>query len=72
MVTSGGLTFADKPAERRYEARLGSKIVGFVDYRQSPGRIKLIHTEVDPAAEGRGVLAYLRRDPEYSELVESR
>lgn len=98
MAPSDELTFADNAAERRYEARLGSKIVGFIDYRQSPGRIKLMHTEVDPAAEGRGVaselvawalddirgrglsvvpicpfvLAYLRRHPEYSELVASR
>lgn len=95
MVTSGELTVADNPAERRYEARVGSEVVGFIDYREAPGRIKLMHTEVDPAIGGRGiatqlvgwtlddirrrgllvvpfcpfVVAYLRRHPEYSDLV---
>ena len=98
MATSGELTVSVNAAERRYEARLGSEVVGFIDYRESPGRVKLLHTEVDPSMEGRGVaselvawalddirrrglsvvpicpfvLAYLRRHPEYSELVASR
>jgi predicted GNAT family acetyltransferase len=95
MVTSGELTVADNPEERRYEARLGSEVVGFITYHQRPGRITLIHAEVDPIAEGKGigsrlvagalddirarglalvplcpfVSAYLRRHPEYADLV---
>ena len=95
MVTSSELTVADNPGQRRYEARVGSDVVGFIDYREAPGRMKLMHTEVDPAVEGKGVasqlvawalddirrrgllvvpfcpfvVAYLRRHPEYSDLV---
>ena len=95
MVTSGELTVTDNPAARRYEARVGSEVVGFIDYREAPGRMKLMHTEVEQALGGKGVasqlvawalddirrrglsvvpfcpfvVAYLRRHPEYSDLV---
>lgn len=55
MAMSRELSFADNADERRYEARVGSEVVGFMTYRQSDGRIKLIHTEVDPSVEGEGV-----------------
>ena len=95
VATSVELTVADNPDERRYEARLGSEVVGFITYHLRPGRITLIHTEVDPTAEGKGigsrlvagaledirhrglvleplcpfVSAYLRRHPDYADLV---
>ena len=91
------LTVADNAERRRYEARFGSKVVGFIMYRLEPGRMTLIHTEVDTAFEGEGVgsqlvagaledirarglvvvpicpfvSAYIRRHPEYSDLVAS-
>ena len=49
------LTVHDNAEERRYEARIGSKVVGVLSYQAEPGRLTLIHTEVDPAAEGKGV-----------------
>ena len=46
----------DNPAESRYEARLGERVLGVVDYRLEPdGGIVLVHTEVQPDAEGKGV-----------------
>ena len=98
MVTSVELTVADNPDEQRYEARLGSEVVGFITYHQRPDRITLIHTEVAADLEGEGVgsllvagalddirargLAvvplcpfvsdFLRRHPEYSDLVASK
>jgi hypothetical protein len=45
----------DNPEKRRYEARLGDRVVGFTDYRPARGRLIFIHTEVDPAFEGRGI-----------------
>ncbi len=98
MATSGQLTVVDNADRRRYEARLGSEVVGFIMYRLDSGRMTLIHTEVDPELEGEGVgsmlvagalddirgrglvlvplcpfvSAYLRRHPEYSDLVASR
>ena len=55
MATSVELVVADNPEEQRYEARLGSELVGFISYRLQPGRMTLIHTEVAQALEGKGV-----------------
>lgn len=95
MATSVELTVADNAGQRRYEARQGSEVVGFITYRLHPGRMTLIHTEVAAALEGKGIAsqlvagalddirrrgltivpicpfvrAYLRRHPEYADLV---
>jgi uncharacterized protein len=47
----------DNPVESRYEARLGDRILGIVDYELDPevDGIVLVHTEVAPDAEGLGV-----------------
>jgi predicted GNAT family acetyltransferase len=48
----------DNARERRYEARLGGKVVGVISYAADPGLpglLTLTHTEVDPAVEGKGV-----------------
>lgn len=50
-----GLHVVDVPSARRFEARLGDRLVGFAEYRTVRGRLILFHTEVDPAAGGRGV-----------------
>jgi uncharacterized protein len=49
------LTVHDNTGERRYEARIGTKVVGVIYYHAGPGRLTLVHTEVDPAFEGKGV-----------------
>jgi uncharacterized protein len=49
------LTIHDNTERRRYEARIGTKVVGVISYHAPPGRLTLIHTEVDPAFEGKGV-----------------
>ena len=50
------LRIVDEPGRQRYEARLADEVVGFVEYRSvSGGRRILLHTEVDPSVEGRGV-----------------
>ena len=43
------------PEEERYEARLGDELAGFAVYRERPGLIAFMHTEVDPRFEGRGI-----------------
>ena len=53
------LTVDDKREERRYEGRIGTKIVGVILYQAEPGRLTLIHTEVKPAFEGKGVASRL-------------
>jgi hypothetical protein len=45
----------DSPARHRYEARLDGSLAGFLAYEPSDGRLTLVHTEVDPAMEGRGI-----------------
>lgn len=49
------LSVHDNAEEERYEARLGAKVVGVVSYQSEPGLLTLVHTEVDPAMEGKGV-----------------
>lgn len=53
------LTVDGNKEERRYEARIGTKVVGVIPYQAEPGRLTLIHTEVDPAFEGKGVCSLL-------------
>ena len=49
------LRILDNPDERRYEARLGGRLVGFSEYRDAGRRRIFVHTEVAPEAEGRGI-----------------
>ncbi|MEA2608379.1 MAG: uncharacterized protein QOJ75_622 [Chloroflexota bacterium] len=49
------LQVIDAPDRQRYEGRFGDRVAGFIEYRAVSGRVILIHTEVDPAFEGRGV-----------------
>ena len=55
------LLVTDQPAAMRYEAHLGTELVGFVQYRLLGGRRVLLHTEVLPAFAGRGIGAALAR-----------
>jgi predicted GNAT family acetyltransferase len=49
------LRVADNPDEDRYEVFADGELAGFMTYRRAPGRISLLHTEVDDAFEGHGV-----------------
>jgi predicted GNAT family acetyltransferase len=51
----------DNPAEDRYEAWLDGQLAGFATYGLSEHAIVFLHTEVDPAFEGRGVGSALAR-----------
>jgi uncharacterized protein len=85
----------DNRRELRYELLLDGRLVGETRYRREPGLVVLVHTEIDPSLEHRGlgsrlvrgelddirarglrvvphcpfVAAYIRRHPEYSDLV---
>lgn len=52
---------ADAPERERYEATVGGELAGFLEYMLRRQRIALVHTEVLPAFEGRGVAARLVR-----------
>jgi predicted GNAT family acetyltransferase len=85
----------DKPNDLRYELLVDGDVAGELQYRRTRDAIALVHTEVSPALEGRGlgahlvagalddirarslrvtpicpfVRSYIRRHPEYSDLV---
>ena len=56
-----GLTITDVPAARRYEARFGDALAGWVDYGRVRSRLVAIHTEVAPEFGGRGIGSALVR-----------
>lgn len=53
----------DNPSASRYELRVGTELAGFVEYelRQHDTVISLVHTEIEPAFEGKGLAARLAR-----------
>ena len=53
------VTVVDNGEKSRYEARVGSEVAGFIAYDTEPGSITLIHTEVYPEFEGRGIASRL-------------
>jgi uncharacterized protein len=87
----------DNEAEQRYEAYLDGALAGFIVYRDEPRGRVFLHTEVDPAFQGKGVgghlvkgaleavrarggkmvpvcpfvAAYLKRHPEFADIVTS-
>jgi predicted GNAT family acetyltransferase len=48
------------PARKRFAATLDGR-EGRIEYRLRPGVMTIVHTEVDPALEGRGVAGALVR-----------
>jgi predicted GNAT family acetyltransferase len=91
------MTVTDHPDQLRYEIEVDGEVAGFLLYRVEPGVLELVHTDVDPKWEGKGVggalvqgalddvrarglkvrpfcpfvAAYIRRHPEYADLVAS-
>jgi uncharacterized protein len=55
------LTIEDRPEARRYEARLGDQLAGWVDYGRVRDRFVALHTEVLPEFGGRGIASALVR-----------
>ena len=51
----------DATARERYEAHRDGELAGVLEYKVTRGRIALIHTEVLPVHEGRGVGSALVR-----------
>lgn len=51
----------DAPERDRFEAHVDGELAGVLKYVRKRGRIALIHTEVLPAFEGKGVASSLVR-----------
>lgn len=65
-VDASNLTIADRADANRYEARVDGELAGFVDYRLvgsglAGTRRIVLHTEVPPAFEGKGIGAAMAR-----------
>ena len=60
-MTETSVTIIDNPEERRYEARIGDELAGWVDYGRVGSRLVALHTEVPPAFGGRGIASALVR-----------
>jgi uncharacterized protein len=53
------LEIVDVPGRRRFEVRVGSRVVGHTRYARSGQAITLVHTEVDSDQEGKGIASRL-------------
>ena len=51
----------DVAADHRYEAWVDGDLAGFLTYEVDGGAVTLVHTQVDPALEGKGVGSALAR-----------
>jgi predicted GNAT family acetyltransferase len=58
---SGALEITDNTEARRYEARLGDQLAGWVEYGRVESRLVAFHTEVPPAFGGKGIASALVR-----------
>lgn len=54
-MTNDEVRVIDNPRELRYELWVGETRAGYLAYRREPSVVVLIHTDVDPAFEGRGL-----------------
>jgi predicted GNAT family acetyltransferase len=55
------VTVRDRPEELRYEIEEDGEVAGFIAYRRDDGVITMVHTDVDPKWEGKGVGSALAR-----------
>lgn len=61
MAGSVDVVVKDAPERDRYEAWVGERLAGFVEYRREPDALVLTHTEVEPDFEGGGVAGRLAK-----------
>jgi len=60
-MTDAELSVVEDPEAMRYEAYVGTERAGFIQYRREGDAIVMVHTEVDPRFEGRGVGTHLAK-----------
>jgi uncharacterized protein len=52
---------SNNPEEHRYEVRADGDLAGYTVYRERPGLIVFVHTEIAPRFEGHGLASQLIR-----------
>jgi uncharacterized protein len=55
-------TVVDNPDAHRFEILFDDDVAGFVTYKRTDGTLSLLHTEIDPRFEGRGLASTLVRE----------
>jgi predicted GNAT family acetyltransferase len=55
------VAIVDNAEGRRYEARIGDQLAGWVEYGRVGSRLVALHTEVPPEFGGRGIASALVR-----------
>jgi hypothetical protein len=53
--TAQDTSMAKNVQRRRFELSVGGQVAAWIEYRETPGRIELVHTQVDSAHEGHGL-----------------
>jgi predicted GNAT family acetyltransferase len=61
MPDRNSVEIVDVPDANRYEARVGDRVAGWVDYKRVRNRLVALHTEVEPAFGGQGIASALVR-----------
>lgn len=56
------IAVVDNPEAGRYEIRVDGELAGHLAYKRDADTISLMHTEIDPAYEGRGLGSTLVRN----------
>ena len=59
MSTATEPRVVDNATGHRYELWIGDDRAGVIEYGTRPGVVELIHTEIDPAFDGRGLGTHL-------------
>ena len=51
----------DHPEANRFEIFVGEELAGFSEYKRTSSKLSIMHTEIDPRFEGRGLGSALAR-----------
>ena len=63
MSDTPSIEVRDVPDDHRYEVTLDGALAGFAIYHRRGGRTFFVHTEIDPAFEGKGLGSALAAAP---------
>lgn len=59
MSDQSAVRVTDRSDRSRFEITVDGVLAGFAEYRRSPGRVVITHTEIDDAHQGRGLAGRL-------------